>query len=256
MSEPTKTTILYKNQVTTISNTASCSDTNSTNFPIDNIKDDDVSSVVRTRNETGKKYWTIDFGRNASFDSFGLAGHNFSSGGIFAIGTASNASGDTASAEETSLTMIDNHFIHYFGRTIADRYIKFMSLETTGDGYHEIGEMWLGMKTQLTHNPQIPIDIINERNTTVLNVAGGQRWSYENYAKKGYRLNFIDDVTPEQYASMEAVFTSKGLGKPFFFHLKPGDTNDPVLFVHTDDFSFSIDGKDKRPGNWVIVEEK
>ena len=128
--------------------------------------------------------------------------------------------------------------------------------ETTGDGYHEIGEVWAGEKMELTYNPQIPIDIVRYKDTTILQTGGGQRWTYENFEQKGWALTFIEDVNTTMFASIEKVHNARKASKPFFVDLKPYDTYDHVLFVHTQDWKFRIDGKDKRPGVWVVMEEK
>ena len=249
MSTPTKITFLYDNIITAAM--ASVDDGHTSDFLVANLVDEDVSTVTRTRDETGAKTWTIDLGSNTTFDTFGIAGHNFSSSGTFAWG-----SGTSSPPSTDAVTMTDNHFIHYLAAAVSHRYIKFTSSETTGDGYHEIGEMWIGSKVELTRNPHIPIKIIREKNETSMVTGGGQKWSYDNYQSKGYEMSFIDNVSTTQFASMETIHNDRKFSKPYFFNLAPADSNDTVLFVRTVSWDFDIDGKDMRPGNWAVIEEK
>ena len=152
--------------------------------------------------------------------------------------------------------MTKNHFIYYWSGTITTRYVKFTATETTGDGYHEIGELWIGKRYECAYNPQIPMGIIRRSDETHHKTGGGQIWSYVNYTQCGYELKFIEDVTPAMYASIEEIFDDRGFGKPFFFNLAPNDSNDKVFFAHFEQFDFSIDNKDKRPGSIVLAEEK
>jgi len=254
MSAPTKSTFLWDNIIE--NDMISCDDTDS-DYPCTNLVDENVSKISRTQDETGVKTWQIDLGsgNTTPYDTFGIAGHNFSpSGDAFQIGRGADY--DDFSPALESVTMTKNHCIYYWSSSGTDRYIKFTTNEITGDNYHEIGEMWLGMRYECAFNPQIPMRIIRRSNETKLTTGGGQIWSYVNYKQCGYELKFIDDVTPVMYASLEEIFDDRGFGKPFFFNLAPTDSNDTVFFAHTEKFDFSIDKKDKRPGSWVIVEEK
>lgn len=233
---------------------ASCDDT-SKYYPVANLVDEDASTYTRTRNDTGTKTWMFDLGsgNTATYDCFALANHNFSTNGTFQVGrsTASFA----ACAIQTA-TMTDTHFIHYFHNQGTHRYLKFTSAETMSEDYHKIGEVWVGERVTFTRNPQIPIKIINDKEEVVHTTRGGQRWSYWMNETKGYEMRFINNVSPTQYASMEKVFNNRQHSKPFFLDLYPQDSNNKVLFVHNEDFDFSIDGKDMRPGTWTVREEK
>ena len=250
MSAPTKSTFLWNNLMTT--GMASCDNTNPT-YPCTNLIDEDASSVTRTNDESGTTTWLIDLGTSIAFyDTVGIANHNFSSSGTFQIGRDADNSGWSM----TTITMTANHYIYYWDDLATTRYIKFTSNETTGDGYHEIGEIYVGKRYECTYNPQIPMKIIRRSNETHHQTGGSQIWSYVNYTQCGYELKFIDDVTPAMYASVEEIFDDRGFGKPFFFNLAPNDSNDKVFFSHFEKFDFSIDGKDKRPGTIIIAEEK
>lgn len=253
MSIPTRTTILWNNASVSYSGASIDSE-----FPIDNLEDEAISIPCRTTGETGSKKWVVTI-TGASVDTFGIAGHNFSSSGLFRIYRGDNSSPAVASME--TVTMTRNHFIHYWSSLDAKDYVVFTASEDTGDGFHEVGVMWTGKRYELPFSPQTPIPIADEEIVGENFTSGGQRWSYLDYKRKGYEMSYIEDVTPAMYSSLEEMVKDRGTEKPFFFHLKPTDCGsvyayDPVLFVHNTEFAFSIDGKDKRPGSWSVEEEK
>jgi hypothetical protein len=156
-------------------------------------------------------------------------------------------------------SMTLDSYIHYWSSPETVRYLQFTASEDTTENYHEVGLMWAGKRYELPFNPQIPISLLDNEEIGQLLTSGGQKWSYVEKRTRGYRMSFIEDVTPAMYASLEEIYLDRS-SKPFFIHLKPTDcgssyTYDPVMLVHTTEFSFSIDGKDKRPGTWTIEEE-
>jgi hypothetical protein len=191
-------------------------------------------------------------------DTFALGRHNFSSSGTFKI-YRGNALAPSPSSFE-SVTMTEDNFIHYWYNNLPYDYIIFSASEQTSEGFYEIGLMWAGKVYELPYNAQVPISLLDNETIGQLLTSGGQKWTYVEKRKKGYEMTFVEDVTPAMYASLEEIYDDRGNSLPFFIHLKPTDCGDPysyesVLLAHTTEFSFSIDGKDKRPGIWTVEEE-
>jgi len=252
MSDPTKSTFLWDNILT---NTMISNEDIDSIYPCSNLIDENISTIARTDTETGTIAWLIDLtvGNSTPYNTIAIAGSNLTSSGAINL----RRSSDAASGSWLHPTTQDNGTcIYYWDDPSTLRFIEFNTVQTTGDGYHEIGEMWVGMRYECLYNPQIPMRIIRKSNEVHHTTGGGQVWSYNNYTQCGYDLKFINDVTPVMYASLEEIFDDRGFAKPFFFNLAPTDSNDKVFFAHMEKFDFSIDGKDKRPGTITIVEEK
>jgi hypothetical protein len=115
------------------------------------------------------------------------------------------------------------------------------------------------MKLQLAVNPQIPIELIRNTEITEHLTGGGQRWAYSRYKQHGYGLKFIEDLPATgagSFASIEGVYETCGLNLPFFYHpITCTDLTEMPIFVHTAGYSFSVDGKNARPGTWKLEEE-
>ena len=257
MSYPTHLTFLYSTLIP--DGGISCDASIESDYPLTNLTGDVVSTVCRTtaaENNTKVKY-TVDLGSAASMDTFAIGGHNFSTtGGTFriTIGSPITSSWD--------ITITEGHLISYASAAINTRYWGFEASQDTSDGYYELGVVWCGMRTELDVNPQIPIEILYNKNVTSMKTAGGQRWSYNNYTQRGYTFKFITDFTLSYYETLRAVFADRGYDKPFFFHLKPYNCNatlysdpDDLMFAHFEEWSFAIDGKDARPGTVTVLEE-
>ena len=258
MSYPTRLTFLYSTLIP--SGGISCDASIETSYPLTNLTGDVVSTVCRTmaKENNTKVIYTVDLGTAASVDTFAIGGHNFStSGGTFRVTT-----GSPSITNSWDITMTEGHMILHASPEVNATYWRFEASQDTSDGYYELGVVWCGMRTELDVNPQIPIDILYNHNVTSMQTAGGQKWTYNNYTQRGYTFKFITDFSLSNYETLRAVFADRGYGKPFFFHLKPYTCNaslyadpDDLLFAHFEEWSFSIDGKDARPGTVTILEE-
>jgi len=251
MAAPTKAFILWQSVVS--GSMCSCDDT-AAGYSATNLANEYLESQSRTADDSGKKTWTIDLGsgNTASYDTFAIAGHNFSSAGAFQVGRSfSSPVGFT-----TISNMTENTYIYSWNSPTVQRYIQFTASEDTDDDYLKIGAMWVGLRLELGRNPQIPIKILDDMDSLVLGTAGGQKLAYRNYYRRGYDLSFIVDFNPTMYGALKEMHDNRGFCRPYFFRLQFCSDNEDVLFGKTTAFDFSIDGKDMRPGTWKIIEEK
>ena len=161
------------------------------------------------------------------------------------------------------LSMTSDHFMWFasLDGKLNYRYFAFTASEDTGDDYYEISKMWMGEYIELDYNPQNPMEIIIESINEEKKTSGGQNWNYPFYKRRGYALDFSTDFSPTAYDVLKEIYEEKGKRKPFFFYLKPTDclssySYDSGYLAHFDEWSFSIDGKDARPGRITIIEEK
>jgi hypothetical protein len=256
MATPTRCTILWNNIADT--KTYSIYSDGDSDYPATNLHDNDIHTVARTASASAARYFMVDMGGSTSYDMIAIAGCNASR--AVAMYAGSGAGSDpTAFANYAAMTFssVTDCGVYYWSTTQTTRYVA-VRFTNTNLSYCQIGELWIGMKMQFHVNPQIPIELIRNVETTELITGGGQRWSYENYKQRGYGLNFKEDFSPSgagSFASLDDMYYNLGNSLPFFFHLLPTDTNDPPLFVHNVSYDFSIDGKDKRPGRWTVEEE-
>ena len=231
---------------------ASCDDADS-DYPAGKSYDSQTDNQSRTNDDSGTKTWTIDLGsgNTALYDTFAIAGHNFTADGTFQIGR----SGSTSHILET-ITMTEDAYIYYWDEPTTERYITFTASEDTSEDYLYIGVMWAGERLELGANPQIPIKILDNYNSTRVKTPGGQSLGFRNFYTRGYEMTFIVDFFPSMYNALKEMHDDRGRTKPFFFNLAPQDSNDSVFFARTKSFDFNIDGKDARPGKWGVIEEK
>lgn len=252
MVAPTRCTLLYKNLVPDDTE-YSMLDENPL-YPAENLYNEDIHIVARQNGESGDQTWRIHADTMSQYDTLIFAGHNLTENATVMCEAATSY---TSTPDET-MTRGVNCYVFYWDTPQTYDFIVIETNDTTGDGYHQIGTIWVGMRLELARNPQIPMGLIRTKNTTDAITVGGQQWSYENYTKHGYDLKFIENFMASgdgMYASLEALYDNRGMDKPFLFDLKPGDSNTPPVFVHTTNWDFSIDGKDARPGNWSIEQE-
>jgi hypothetical protein len=256
MAAPTRFTILWENLVPNL-NAYSCDDED-TDYPASNLYGNDIHTIARTNDDSGTKVWYIDMGTSAEYDTLVVAGHNLPSGSTVRVST-NTVTPFVPNQVLTGSNIGVNCYKYYWTTTQTNRYVGFSTYGTTTNGVHQIGLVWVGKRLQLARNPQIPIGLIRNKDTTKLVTGGGQVWSYENFYQVGYKLKFIENFESDgagMYASLEELYLDRGEGKPFMIDIKPYDTNTPPVFVHTTSFDFSIDGKDARVGNWEVEEEK
>jgi len=249
VGQPTRVTVLYDNIVDESMLSMLLADSD---YPIGNLVEEDRNTTNRTSGLISYDTWEIDLGsgNTEEYDTIAIAGSNLSSDALIKVGR-----GNSDPPTLATIGVSGEYFIHYWDAPSTERYVHFFASEDTSDGYIEMGLMFVGKRVQLDTNPQIPIKIIDKKSTTMLQTGGGQIWSYEDYNSRGYEMKFIVDHFPESYWDVVQLFQSRGYEKPFFFHLAPQDPNDSVFLAHTEKFSFSIDGKDARPGTWVVEEE-
>jgi hypothetical protein len=258
MTTPTRTVFLTDSIIP--DGGITCDASVESSFPVTNLHNENTSKIFRTSSDGSEMVCSIDLGAAASVDCFALSGHNFSSSGAFKLKWGSTPACTTGSEE---LSMTPDHFMWYASLEgkLNYRYFAFTASEDTDEGYYQIAEMWMGEYIELDYNPQTPMPIDKESVEVSNETLGGQLWSYKLYKRKSYSFEFTVDMTPAAFTVLENIYKEFGKHRPFFFHLKPSDcgssyTYDPGFLGRFEEWSFRIDGKDKRPGNVTIVEEK
>lgn len=222
-----------------------------TGYPLSNLTDENLWSPWRSQNVAGSQEILVSFSATMDINFFGLGFHNLSSNGTHLLKYGSNNNCVDGAA---TLDMKPLNFGYFAPSTLSYKYFKLSINESVADGYTEIGEMQMGLYTQVPYNPVIPIKMFNELNIDYIQTPGDNTRNYRKYMRKGWEFNFIEDNDRISYASLEGLWESKGFDIPFFLCPQPSTYPEDILYVRIETFDFHVDSRDSRPGIMAVKE--
>lgn len=143
----------------------------------------------------------------------------------------------------------------YFGNQIY-QYWKFNMMGITGIGPHQINELWIGKRNLIEEMPSYPFVNGVEENTVDLISERGQKWTYQNYNREYWVLNFEGvNATTENNLFKMYKFCRKNT-QPFWMCIDPDNSPLDIKYVRFKDNAFLSDEITKNIFDISIEVEK
>jgi len=179
--------IAYDNQIDDLSASALTALTSDTNYPIENVQDQRLTTVWHSTALTAQTV-IIDFGAAVSITTAAIMGHNITS----AASVITVAGGTSASVFATAetLTFSEDMILKFFDAQ-SYRYWKFtVDNQGNADGYISIGRLWLGTYIQISPTSLDDFTVTKRRSDNVAYGRNRQKFASTGVGWREFELTF------------------------------------------------------------------
>lgn len=198
-------------------------DSESSTYPLVQIKDDNVASVFRTLDAAAAYHVVVDFGAATSIQSIFLGNVNFRNTATVTIAanTADSWGAPAFPAEAISVAALGSllstkNLYHRLASAQNYRYWR-LTISDIGnpDGFYELGEFWLGNDVSLLINFTNNAPYVIERNNVEQTTEWLQDYVYGRTKRRSYTYEWLNipATVRDQILTLEA--TCEGNRYPF-----------------------------------------
>ena len=254
----------YKNKIKDVVSITESETSADLGFGTSKIFDDNLYSAYRNGTQdftsgTGTTTLTFSFGSAIFADSIVVVSNLTQYGTMWL--TAGNAPNNVAETFGVPLDGLGTSHKYFWKQYQTDppqayQYWRLWFKGVTGIGNHQINEVFLGRRSVVEEMPSYPFETEIEENTVELTSERGQKWSYFNYDRESFVMNFegVNAITESNLWNMYKYV--KKNTQPFWFCLYSDTKPLDIKFVRFADRGFLSDEITKSVYDLTVELEK